>query len=80
MVSHQFRVGDRVRLTLDRSAESSPRDVHTVSRLLPVEAKVCHYRVKRVGDGQERTVSESQMVPVGSEMRAVDMPTARGRA
>jgi len=79
MVSHQFRVGDRVRLNLDRSAESGPRDVHTVSRLLPVESRVCHYRVKRVGDGQERTVSEPQMVAVGSEMRFANLPIARGR-
>jgi len=69
MVSHKFTVGDRVRLTLDRYVESSPADIHTVSRKLPAEANVCQYRVKRVGDGQERTVSEHQVVAVGNESR-----------
>jgi hypothetical protein len=69
MVSHKFGVGNRVRLTLDRYAESSPWDIHTISRKLPAEANVCQYRVKRVGDGQERTVSEHQMVAVGAEDR-----------
>jgi hypothetical protein len=69
MVSHKFGVGNRVRLTLDRYAESSPWDIHTISRKLPAEANICQYRVKRVGDGQERTVSEHQMVAVGAEDR-----------
>jgi hypothetical protein len=72
MVSHKFAVGDRVRLTLDRYAESSPWDIHTISRKLPAEANVCQYRVKRVGDGQERTVSEPQMVAVKAEGRTAD--------
>ena len=72
MVSHKFSVGDRVRLTLDRYVESSPWDIHTISRTLPAEANVCQYRVKRVGDGQERTVSEHQVqiVSVTAEGRA----------
>jgi hypothetical protein len=72
MVSHKFAVGDRVRLTLDRYAESSPSDIHTISRRLPAETNVCQYRVKRVGDGQERTVSEPQMVAVKADIRAAD--------
>ena len=72
MVSHKFAVGDRVRLTLDRYAESSPWDIHTISRKLPAEGNVCQYRVKRVGDGQERTVSETQMEAVKAEGRAGD--------
>lgn len=72
MVLHKFSVGDRVRLTLDRYVESSPWDIHTISRKLPAEANVCQYRVKRVGDGQERTVSEHQVqiVSVTAEGRA----------
>jgi hypothetical protein len=70
MASHKFSVGDRVRLTLDRYVESSPADVHTISRKLPAEANIYHYRVKRVGDGQERTVSESQVTVVAREGRA----------
>jgi hypothetical protein len=72
MASHKFAVGDRVRLTLERYAESNPWDIHTISRRLPAEANVCQYRVKRVGDGQERTVSEPQMVSVKAEGRAAD--------
>ena len=80
MVSHKFGVGNRVRLTLDRYAESSPWDIHTISRKLPAEANVCQYRVKRVGDGQERTVSEHQMVAVGAEDRAYPHAGARAIA
>ena len=72
MVSHKFAVGDRVRLTLDRYAESSPWDIHTISRKLPAEGNICQYRVKRVGYGQERTVSENQMEAVKAEGRAGD--------
>ena len=72
MISHKYAVGDRVRLTLDRYAESSPWDIHTISRKLPAEGNVCQYRVKRVGDGQERTVSETQMEAVKAEGRASD--------
>jgi hypothetical protein len=72
MDSQKFAVGDRVRLTLDRYAESSPWDIHTVSRKLPAEGNVWQYRVKRVGDSQERTVSEHQMVSVKAESRPAD--------
>jgi hypothetical protein len=69
MVSHKFAVGDRVTLDLGRNSESSPWDIHTISRRLPAEANVCQYRVKRVGDGQERTVSEPQMTAVKADTR-----------
>jgi hypothetical protein len=72
MVSHKFAVGDRVRLTLDRYVESSPLDIHTVSRRLPPEANVCQYRVKRVSDGQERTVTEPQIVAVRPDANGMD--------
>ena len=74
MVSHKFAVGDRVRLTLDRYAESSPWDIHTISRKLPAEGNICQYRVKRVGDGQERTVSET---PDGGGQGRGDAPATR---
>ena len=72
MVSHKFAVGDRVRLTLDRYVESSPLDIHTISRKLPAEANVCQYRVKRVSDGQERTVTEQQITAVRPDGNGVD--------
>ena len=77
MVSHKFAVGDRVRLTLDRYAESSPWDIHTISRKLPAEGNICQYRVKRVGDGQERTVSETQMEAVKAEATRRRLRTSR---
>ena len=82
MVSHKFAVGDRVRLTLDRYAESSPLDIHTISRKLPAEGNVCQYRVKRVGDGQERTVSETSDGggQGGSTRRQLAFQGARGAA
>jgi len=72
MVVHKFAVGDRVRLTLDRYVEGSPLDVHTISRRLPAEANVCQYRVKRVSDGQERTVTEQQITAVRPDGNGVD--------
>lgn len=71
MQAYKFSVGDRVRLNLQRYVESSPSDVHTVSRRMPAEANVWQYRVKRVGDGQERTVTEDQLVAMGAEARRV---------
>lgn len=68
MVSHRFALGDRVRLNLERYAENNPHDVYTISRKLPAEANVCQYRVKRVGDGQERTVSEHQIVKTDGDV------------
>jgi hypothetical protein len=65
MPLHRYAIGARVWVVLDRSAESSRSDIYTVSRLLPVEAKVCQYRVKRVPDGQERLVREDQLISIG---------------
>ena len=72
MVAHKFAVGDRVRLTLGRYVEGSPLDIHTVSRTLPAEGNVCQYRVKRVPDGQERTVTEQQITVVRPAASSID--------
>jgi hypothetical protein len=72
MVVHKFAVGDRVRLTLDRYVEGSPLDIHTVSRTLPAEGNVSQYRIKRVSDGQERTVMEQQITVVRPDANGVD--------
>ena len=61
MNARRFAVGDQVRLLLDNYVSDSPADVYTVSRALPAMANVWQYRVKRVGDGQERAVSEQQL-------------------
>jgi hypothetical protein len=62
MVTHKFAIGDRVRLRLDKGADNRPEDVHTISRKLPADAMLGRYRVKREVDGQERAVSELQLV------------------
>ena len=65
MAPRKFALGEQVRLTVDRSAEdNNPQDVYTISRLLPPEGNVWQYRVKRVSDGQERAVTESQLLKV----------------
>jgi len=61
METRKFAIGDQVRLLLDRYANDNPADVYTVSRALPAMDNVWQYRVKRVGDGQERAVSEGQL-------------------
>jgi hypothetical protein len=52
-------------------AINNPQDVYAISRMLPADANVWHYRVKRVSDGQERAVSESQILRVMVEDAAV---------
>ena len=69
MASRKFAVGDLVLLSLDTSSNHNPSDVYTISRILPAEANVWQYRVKREGDGQERAVSESQLVKVTPELQ-----------
>ena len=54
METRKFAIGDQVRVRLDSYNSENPTDVYTISRVLPVMAKVGQYRVKRVGDGQER--------------------------
>ncbi len=61
MDARKFAIGDRVRLRLDRYANDNPADVYTILRILPEMANIWQYRVKRVGDGQERAVSEQQL-------------------
>lgn len=70
MEARKFAIGDRVCLRLDRSANENPADVYTVSRALPAMANAWQYRVKRVGDGQERAVSEQQLAKAGFEALA----------
>ena len=68
MTPRKFALGDEVRLTGDRSlATNDPQDVYAISRMLPPEGKVWQYRVKRVSDGQERAVTESQLLKVTRE-------------
>ena len=66
MDARKFAIGDRVSLRLDSYTNESPADVYTVSRALPAMANVWQYRVKRVGDGQERAVNELQLAKVPS--------------
>jgi hypothetical protein len=69
MLSRKFAVGDRVQLSLDTPLNHNPQDVYTVSRILPAQANVWQYRVKRADDGQERAVGEPQLVKVTPEQR-----------
>ena len=70
MEAPKFAVGDQVRLRLDSNANDNPADVYTVSRALPPMANVWQYRVKRVGDGQERAVNELQLAKATAQISA----------
>jgi len=70
MEARKFVIGDRVRLRLGGYANDNPADVYTVSRALPEMANVWQYRVKRVGDGRERAVSEQQLARAGFQVLA----------
>jgi hypothetical protein len=61
MDTRKFAIGDQVRVRLDSDNSENRADVYTVSRVLPVRANVWQYRVKRVGDVQERAVNENQL-------------------
>jgi hypothetical protein len=67
MEARKFAIGDQVRLRLDSYTNENPADVYTVSRTLPAMANVWQYRVKRVGDGQERAVNEQQLTNAASQ-------------
>ena len=67
MEARKFAIGDQVRLRLDSYTNENPADVYTVSRALPAMANVWQYRVKRVGDGQERAVNEQQLTNAASQ-------------
>ena len=60
MQPEKFLVGRRVRLRLARYVTDSRADVYEVSRILPSQ----EYRVKRVSDGQERAVSEDELIRI----------------
>jgi hypothetical protein len=69
MAPRKFAVGDRVRLTAEDYSVQNPKDVYTISRMLPAEANIWQYRVKREGDGQERAASETQLVKVTPQVQ-----------
>jgi hypothetical protein len=64
MESRKFALGDRIRLLLEKDVNHSPGEVYEVSRTLPAQGNVWQYRVRGVSDGQERVVSEPQLVGV----------------
>jgi len=70
MEARKFAIGDRVRLRSGGYVNDNRVDVYTVSRALPEMAHVWQYRVKRVGDGQERAVSEQQLARAGFQALA----------
>jgi hypothetical protein len=45
----------------------SSAEVYEVSRILPTQTNTRQYRVRRISDGQERAVSEAQLVSVESQ-------------
>jgi hypothetical protein len=66
MAEHQFQVGQRVRMT-HRFADQTGAGTYEVIRQLQTTANgEFHYRIKGAS-GQERAVSESQMLPAGDE-------------
>jgi hypothetical protein len=69
MAQRKFAIGDQVRLTADNYLVNNPWDVYTISRMLPAQANIWQYRVKREGDGQERAVSETELVNVTPEVQ-----------
>ena len=81
MEARKFAIGDQVFLRLDSYTNNNPADVYTVSRVLPAMANVWQYRVKRVGDGQERAVNEQQLANAASATivpAAASSPVAPG--
>ena len=67
MEPRKFAVGNRVRLLLKGYMNDSSAEVYEVSRILPTQTNTRQYRVRRISDGQERAVSEAQLVSVGSQ-------------
>ncbi|MGH7101055.1 MAG: hypothetical protein ACREFJ_01565 [Acetobacteraceae bacterium] len=79
MSQRKFVIGDRVRLTADTYSVNNPHDIYTISRMLPADANVWQYRMKRVGDGQERAATELQLVKMVPEERSGRAPVEEQR-
>lgn len=79
MSQRKFAIGDRVRLAAHGYSVNDPHDIYTISRMLPADANVWQYRMKRVGDGQERAATELQLVKMVSEERIGRAPIEQQR-
>jgi hypothetical protein len=66
MASHKFKIGQTVHLIPNRLERHVPAGTYTIQRLLPVEGRDLHYRVKHTQDGHERVVNEAQLRPAES--------------
>jgi hypothetical protein len=61
MAQHKYSVGQSVRFTADRVADTSASGTYTIVRALPETGGVPQYRVKARVSGQERVVREDQL-------------------
>ena len=61
MTTHKFKVGETVELHPGRLSPNVPRGLYRIERLLPIESGNVQYRVRRIADGQERVVVESDL-------------------
>jgi hypothetical protein len=68
---HKFAVGQSVTL-VKRLGEIRPKDIEQdfingafeITRLLPAEAWIFHYRIKDAATGRERVVAEDQIAVI----------------
>jgi hypothetical protein len=66
MAKHKYSVGQSVRFTPDRNADTNARGVYTIVRTLPESGGVLQYHVKAKTAGSERVVREDQLVRQGT--------------
>ena len=59
-MAHKFDIGQTVTI-VTRRYETTPQGDFQIVRRLPTEHGVRQYRVKAVGDGHERVVSEAEL-------------------
>jgi len=60
MRDHKFTTGQKVTLGLDPYDPKRPTDFEVV-RQLPRERGINHYRLRSLGDGHERVVTEAEL-------------------
>jgi hypothetical protein len=61
MLEPKFHVGQVMNFTPHRSVDPLSRGRYTIVRLLPVEGRTFHYRIKNAADGHERVAHEGEL-------------------
>ena len=61
MTNHEFKMGQFVRYTPDKTPAQTPIGIYTILRLMPTEDNDQQYRIKNMTEPFERSARVSQL-------------------